>query len=79
MNELIGQKFKRNKYGISTWTDIVQDISISYNYTINNKQSYFIPEINIKGSKHIYKLSEVVFVDKVTESWSKQLNSLKSS
>ena len=40
MNELIGKKFKRYRYGLSTWTDVITEVGFRYEYLyVVKKQS----------------------------------------
>ena len=61
MKELIGLKFKRNKYGLSNWTDTVLGVQIIKDF--NNDGDYFTPRIMVKGSIQNYELEDIVFVN----------------
>jgi len=60
--DLIGKSFKRNKYGLSTWTDIIQDVWIIWNLHVIEGKRVIIPEFMIKGTLHNYTLSEIVLI-----------------
>jgi len=62
VKDLQGLKFTRNKYGIQTWVDTVQDAWIVYNHMLPRKT--WRPVFMIRGTKGIaYKLDEVEFLD----------------
>ena len=54
---LLDKKFKRNVYGLSEWTDIVEDCWFVYNVDIFKNTSS--QHVMIKGSKWVYPLSEL--------------------
>ena len=60
MNDLIGKQFKRNVYGLSTWTDTVQ--AVWFVRELQNEEKQFTPKFYIKGTIHNYPVSEVVFL-----------------
>jgi hypothetical protein len=65
MKELIGKKFKRNKYGLSDWTSIISEVGITRSTTFNpeTRNAYWIPEIWIRSSNGVvYDFSEIVIV-----------------
>lgn len=60
MDELIGKKFRRNKYGVSHWSDKVVSVYLAWNFTIGSK--YKTPSFIIYGTSGIpFELSEIVF------------------
>jgi len=78
-NELIGKKFRRNKYGLSTWTDTIRQITIRRNYTkkvnkfpmwsyierLYDRSSYgWTVDIQVRGEReNWYNLNEIVIYD----------------
>ena len=58
--DLIGKKFKRNKYGLSTWTDEVTQVWVimSAKIAVEGNKPIFM----IRGSQHSYSADEVVFI-----------------
>ena len=61
--DLIGKSFKRDEYGLSTWTDTIQDVWVIWNLHIIDGEHITIPEFMIKGTTiHHYKLSEIVLI-----------------
>lgn len=61
MNELVGKEFKRNVYGLSSWTDVVQSTHISWKI-IDRGMKLQVPELKIVGTNHEFSLSEIVFI-----------------
>lgn len=70
MKELIGKTFRRNKYGISTWEDTVEEVVVTWEHKFNTEEnnvtpSYMMPKIRIRGKQteqiQWYYLDEVVF------------------
>lgn len=61
MKELLkGKSFKRNKYGLSNWTQIVTDVEIHYKLMGNG----WIPVFKIRGdlNDYLYDLDEIIFI-----------------
>ena len=59
MQNLIGLKFKRNKYGLTDWTSTVIETGIQWNQV----ESGYVPRIMIKSEKGIwYNLDEIIFL-----------------
>lgn len=70
MDKLIGKSFKRNKYGLTTWTKQVNLVAYDYSTTI--VEGIYVQKIKIKVSEEIkspylwYDLDEIVFIgDKI--------------
>ena len=57
MKELIGRRFKRNKYGLSNWTDTIVDIW--YKRSVKLGVPGFTVEVMVKGTLYDYPLCEV--------------------
>lgn len=65
MNNLIGLHFKRNVYGLSTWTKTVDSVWFIWGMKFVDGGVIRIPKIQIKskeGPIHDYSLDEIVFV-----------------
>jgi hypothetical protein len=60
MNNLIGKTFKRNKYGLSSWEDTIQEVFITWHLLDRNTRK---PEIKVKGTVHTYDLEEIVIIN----------------
>lgn len=67
--EMIGKKFKRDKYGLSDWTDEVKEVKVLWNTIstatlISEEDDDLLskPIIYIVGSIHTYPLDELIFV-----------------
>lgn len=75
MNDLIGKKFKRNKYGLSIWTKVVN--SVEYDSCIVKiEDDYYtkkVPRVTeeLEPPYHWYYLDEIVFISEETKLWSK--------
>ena len=52
--------FKRNKYGLSDWTDTVTEIFVIKEYKHNGM---YTPIVMVKGTKHSYPITEIVLVE----------------
>lgn len=63
MENLIGMQFRRNVYGLSLWTDVVEKVWVKWvaSHPYDGTQKV---EIMISGKSHIcaFSLSEVVFI-----------------
>lgn len=57
-SKLIGQKFKRKKYGLSSWTDTISEVSIVLEY--NSEFKEYCPKCKIQGTLHQYDLDEII-------------------
>src|SRR5688500_593067 len=64
MEALIGKQFKRALYGPSLWTDTVQAVYVRWQIVGSwaDFKGFQVPEIMVKGSLHVYPLSELVFI-----------------
>jgi len=65
MISLIGLKFKRNVYGLSSWTDIINDVDISWeiHFDIDNCIKYQrLNKIYVKGTIHWFPIEEIVII-----------------
>ena len=64
-DNLIGKKFKRNKYGLSTWTDEITSLSVirKYYYNKDMENHYWTPQIIVHGTNTNYYIDEIVIVD----------------
>ena len=86
MNELIGRKFKRNKYGLSKWTEEIRDVRLSTVYEKIDGLWVSKPEIMVSKFeptdeiKYIpwYSLDEIVLISELSEKTVKILD-LKQS
>lgn len=68
IEQLIGLKFKRNKYGLSTWEDTIQSVSTSWKVVDVDKGLQQL-EVTVKGTGYnTYELSEIVILRPVP-SW----------
>lgn len=76
MNELIGRKFKRNKYGLSKWTEEIRDVRLSTVYEKIDGLWVSKPEIMVsKNTTHPiigysnswYSLNEIVLISELSE------------
>lgn len=56
MRDLIGRKFKRNKYGLSTWTDTITDVWIRYNFDLKHSFEYATPQVMVRGKMFSYPI-----------------------
>lgn len=69
---LIGKEFRRIKYGVSSWKDIISETEIHQKW--DSELKLFIPHIFVKGKNTVcfYDLSEIGiignFVDKINNS-----------
>ena len=61
IEELIGKRFRRNKYGLSIWWDTISSVSVSHEL-VSLKDGTFKPKIWVKGSLHSLPIEEVVIV-----------------
>lgn len=65
METLVGRKFKRNVYGLSSWTSTIASMDITREMVVDKKTrtAYFTPKIWIKSDKGIpYDLDEIVII-----------------
>lgn len=64
INDLIGEQFKRNKYGLSDWTYIVDFVGLRYSSKKVNGEIYIVPTIYVKSNSgpHSYDLDEIVLI-----------------
>ncbi len=65
MEELIGRKFRRNVYGLSSWTSVIKRVSITREMIVDKKTktAYFAPVIYIHNEKgNSYQINEIVIV-----------------
>lgn len=60
-DELIGLKFKRIKYGMSDWTDVIQHVDIHLVY--DHRFEEYTPTCYIRGTRHSYTLDEILIMD----------------
>jgi len=56
MNELIGRKFKRNKYGLSNWTETIRNVRLFCIYEKVDGIWISKPEIMVSKSEPTYKI-----------------------
>jgi hypothetical protein len=54
----VGKKFKRDKYGLSDWTDTIQEVWSWYSKDPPHSIHFFV-----KGKLHNYPIEEVVILD----------------
>lgn len=78
MNELIGRKFKRNKYGLSNWTETIKDVQLFCIYEKIDDIWVSKPEIIVSKSKPSdeikfrndwYFLDEIVLISEFSENY----------
>jgi len=76
MNELIGRKFKRNKYGLSNWTETIRNVRLFCIYEKVDGIWISKPEIMVSKSEPTYKigfrndwyfLNEIVLISELSE------------
>ena len=87
MNDLIGRKFKRNKYGLSDWTEEIRDVRLLTVYEKIDGLWVSKPEIMVsKNETHPiigydnswYSLDEIVLISELSEKTLKILELKKS-
>lgn len=61
-SQLIGLKFKRKKYGLSTWTDTITNVVIHLEYNYDFKE--YAPKCIVTGARHNYDIDEIIIMDK---------------
>jgi len=62
MIDLVGKKFKRNKYGLSKWTETVASSFVQWRYC--DKTKSYSPIFNVRGENGVvFLVTEIVFVD----------------
>ena len=59
---LIGKSFKRNKYGLSLWTDTIKFVGCKFSIIDKNTKKILIYIVGEKNSKH-FDLDEIVIVN----------------
>ena len=57
---LIGKKFKRNVYGLSKWTQTIQEVNFILSYVVPHGGEYYQPKLMVKGNNHWYSIDEIV-------------------
>lgn len=70
IKNLIGKRFKRDKYGLSLWEDTIKEVFFNNRVILNKNESSkykikgFKPEIRIKGHKTIndFNLDEIILI-----------------
>ncbi len=60
-NNLIGKKFRRNVYGLSSWTDVISEVGYS-THILNRTSKEIKPYVVGTQSKIRYDLNEIVLV-----------------
>ena len=73
MKDLIGKKFKRNKYGLSIWTKTIGFVEVYYSRKEIDGLAVYFPEICIRAEEdrpvedivlwYNYSLDEIVIID----------------
>lgn len=62
INNLIGKSFKRNKYGLSLWTDKIKYVGCKYKIIDKSTKSLELYVIGNKSTNH-FLISEIVLVN----------------
>lgn len=72
MNHLIGRKFKRNKYGLSSWVDTIANVGYTH---VHATEGGCMTEVHVYGMKsnHCYDLKEIVISPEPQELKRKEL------
>lgn len=66
MTDLVGKRFKRNKYGLSNWTDVVKKVWFVMACNVDGKT--FKPLFMVRGRLHNYEVKDCVFlIENTTE------------
>lgn len=60
--EIVGMSFKRTKYGLTDWTDIIDDVRIILEYSVHFKE--YRPTCYVYGKNgNSYKMDEIVILN----------------
>ena len=57
---LIGKKFRRNVYGLSKWTQTIQEVKFILSFTTVKDKYFYEPKLMVKGNNHWYSIDEIV-------------------
>jgi len=60
---LIGKEFKRNKYGLSIWTDKIKKITFKYEIIDRTTKKILVYVIGESNENNWYDLDEIVLVN----------------
>lgn len=58
--DLVGRKFKRNVYGLSKWTQTIEEVNFIYSFVTENTEWFYQPKLMIKGNKYWYSIDEIL-------------------
>lgn len=62
INLLIGKSFKRNKYGLSLWTDTIKFVGCKFKIVNRNTKEVIIYIVGEKSTSH-FTLDEIVIIN----------------
>lgn len=74
---IVGKQFKRNKYGLSSWADTIEDFWFTYCYDPHHKVFTILPIIKAKNSGHTFNIKEIVIIDDKAANFMENLHNLK--
>lgn len=57
---LIGKKFRRNVYGLSKWTQTIQEVNFILSFITVKDKYFYKPKLMVKGNNHWYSIDEIV-------------------
>lgn len=57
---LIGRKFRRNKYGLSKWTQTIEQVDFIWSFKQVEGNPYYSPRLIVRGDKHWYNINEIL-------------------
>ena len=57
---LIGKKFRRNVYGLSKWTQTIQEVNFILSFITVKDKYFYKPKLMVKGNTYWYSIDEIV-------------------